>query len=77
LVLKVGRSKKLCFMKKDSRIRLYDGALFCGSCGQCPVVDYHPEQNLIVLSDPAKPEAGSLALGVEEYNTLIRNAKPV
>ena len=57
--------------------RIYDGAAFCSECQNCPVVDHNRTDGSVALSDPTKPERGSFMMTVEEYNTLLANAKPV
>ena len=60
--------------------KIYDGKLFCGnngcSCG-CPVVEHLEEEGMVEIHDPAKPENGKTKMTVAEYNTLIKNAKPI
>lgn len=77
ITLKVG-NLYTTIMKKENKVkRLYDGAAYCNSCSNCPVVDYHPDQNVIKISDPAKPEKGYFTMTVEEYNTLLEHAKKI
>lgn len=57
--------------------RVYNGAAFCANCANCPVVDYHSEKGVVVVHDPAKPEQGAFTMTVEEYNALLKNAKPI
>ena len=60
-------------MKKN----IYDGKTYCGnngcSCG-CPVVNHLPEEGMVEIYDPAKPENGKVKMTVVEFNTLISNA---
>lgn len=63
-------------MKKE-KIILYNGANFCGSCGQCPMVEYYPDKDLVKIGDPAKPERGKFHMSAEEYRSLIANAKKI
>ncbi len=64
-------------MNTKKNIRLYNGKLFCPSCHDCPIVDYSPKKKLVTINDPSKPENGSFVMTPEEYNALIKNAKPV
>jgi hypothetical protein len=65
-------------MKKNKNtIRIYNGAAFCPSCSSCPVVEYSPDKKVVIISDPAKPKSGRFTMSVEEYNTLVKNAKPI
>lgn len=57
--------------------RVYDGALWCVKCEECPVVDYHEDRDEVVLHDPHKPQNGSFKMTAAEYNALIKNARPV
>ena len=62
------------------RTIIYDGAMYCGedgcSCG-CPVAEHLPDEGVVEIHDPKKPENGRTRMTVTEYNTLIKNAKPV
>lgn len=55
---------------------VYNGANFCSS-GCCPVVRYDRKAGEVTISDPAKRQNGSFRMTVEEYNTLLKNAKPI
>jgi len=57
-------------------LRVYDGAEFCGHCHHCPVVDLSVEEGRVIIHDPHKPESGRFSMSVEEYNALLKNAKP-
>lgn len=57
---------------------LYNGANFCGDCGcGCPVIYLDEKNKMIVINDPAKPENGEYKMTVDEYNTLLKNARPL
>lgn len=57
--------------------RIYDGALWCDKCDKCPVVDYNVADQSVLIFDPHKPENGKMKMSVDEYNALIKNAKPI
>lgn len=68
-------------MKKQKEIKkefakIYDGAMFCDD-GHCPIVEHSQKSGLIKISDPAKPQNGQFTMTVEEFNTLLANAKKV
>lgn len=67
-------------LNKINRLRIYDGAFFCGKggcdCG-CPVIELNKETNMVEIYDPAKPENGKTQMTIEEYNALIENAKKI
>jgi len=50
--------------------------MFCDD-GHCPIVEHSTDSGLIKISDPAKPHNGQFTMTVEEFNTLIANAKKV
>lgn len=58
-------------------MRIYDGALWCDKCDKCPVADYLPGEDKVVIHDPHKPENGSVTMTVKEYNALIAHASPI
>ncbi len=60
-----------------TRVQLYSGANFCHNSSSCPVVVYDKKAGAITISDPAKPQNGQYTMTVEEYNTLLENAKRV
>ncbi|MCL6096602.1 MAG: hypothetical protein M1444_02910 [Patescibacteria group bacterium] len=62
---------------KKTHVELYNGANFCHGKSSCPVVVYDKKAATIRLNDPAKPENGQYTMTVEEYNTLLENAKKV
>lgn len=61
---------------KEKSIKIYDGKNYC-LAGPCPIVEYSPEKRTVKMSDPEKPENGQFIMGVEEYNSLIKNAKTI
>lgn len=67
-------------LNKINRLRIYDGAFFCGKVGcscDCPVIELNAETNMVEIYDPAKPENGKTQMTIEEYNALIENAKKI
>lgn len=58
-------------------VRVYDGALWCSKCNECPVVDHVPGEGAVVIHDPAKPENGRMRMTVAEFNAMIAHAKPI
>lgn len=62
---------------KEKSIKIYDGKDYCFGGLGCPVVEYLPDKKLIKISDPKKPKSGHFIMTVEEYNSLLKNAKIV
>lgn len=58
-----------------TQIELYNGANFCHGSSGCPVIIHNKRAGTITLSDSAKPQNGQYTMTVEEYNTLLENAK--
>lgn len=61
---------------KEKFVKIYDGKKYC-AVGPCPIVEYSPKKRIVKINDPEKPENGQFILGVEEYNSLIKNAKTI
>jgi hypothetical protein len=40
-------------------------------------VDYNVADQSVLIFDPHKPENGKMKMSVDEYNALIKNAKPI
>lgn len=59
---------------KEKSIKIYDGANYCG-IGSCPIVEYFPNKKIVKISDPKKPRSGKFTISIEEYNSLLKNAK--
>jgi hypothetical protein len=64
-------------MKTQKTIQIYDGKNFCPECDQCPIVEHLPEEGMVIIKDPAKPENGEFKMTVKEYNLLINNAPKI
>ena len=56
---------------------IYNGAEMCCKKDCCPIITHDKKAGTITIKDPAKPENGSFSMSVEEYNLIVRNAKPI
>ena len=61
---------------KTKTKKVYDGKQHC-TVGACPKVEHQTESQVVRIYDPSKPENGEFKMSVEEYNTLLKHAKPV
>ncbi len=62
---------------KEKSIKIYDGNDYCFGGLGCPLVEYAPKEKMVKISDPKKSENGSFIMSVEEYNSLLKNAKTI
>lgn len=56
---------------------IYNGKSMCHTDDCCPVAVLDEEKGSVTISDPKKPENGSFTMTKDEWNTLVKNAKPV
>lgn len=55
--------------------RIYDQAMLCQGCNQCPVVDLDEKTGKVIVSDPSAPAQGKFEFkNAEEYNAFLANA---
>ncbi len=56
---------------------IYNAKPMCHTAYCCPMAVLDEERGLVTISDPAKSENGSFTMTKDEWNALVKNAKPI